>query len=117
MPSEFEPTLFAFGDEAGFGQWLDGHYRQHLRYNAALAARSPPVIIANYPILTIDAGQKGLRFWLDAHESWHEQIRPYANVIGIDLSEVDFKNPDDFYQWLDVHNEEHSELDLAFGVA
>ena len=117
VTTQFMPNLFSYGDEAGFGQWLVGHYRQHLAYNQVLAAQTAPIVIPVYPILTLTAGKPGVRFWLDSHENWHEAIRPYANVLGIDLSSVDWQNPNEFYQWLDIHNQEHGELDLAFGVA
>jgi hypothetical protein len=117
LSTEFSPNLFAFGDIAGNGAWLDGHYRQHLRYNAVLAARTPPVIISVYPIMIVQAGELGRKDWLNSHENWHELIRPYANVTSIDLSEVNLDDPNQFYQWMDLHNQEHGFLDTAFGVA
>jgi hypothetical protein len=97
--------------------WLVGHYRQHLRYNAVLAARSPPVIIDEFPILNLGDSKREVRFWLDAHQNWHQLIRPFANVSGIDLAQVDFDNKNQFYLWQDDHNAEHRLLDQAFGVA
>lgn len=117
MASEFQIVDLSYGDEAGWGMWLDMHYRQHLRYNAVLAARNPAQVLPVYDLLTTTGGERGLRFWLDAHETWHELVRPFANVTGINLADVDFRKPEEFYQWLDLHAQEHSELDLAFGVA
>lgn len=116
MSTEFALNTLEFGDQAGWGEWLVGHFRQHLRYNLALAIRSPPIIIQEYPILTVEGGQRGLRFWLDSHSSWHDAVRPFANVTGIDLSEVDFSKEGEFYQWIDLHNQEHAAFDQVFGV-
>jgi hypothetical protein len=117
MTTEFSPNLVAYGDVAGLGRWLVGHYRQHLRYNDVLAGRSPPVIIDDFPILELGSNSQERRVWADQHEKWHELIRPFANVTGIDLANIDFSDPSQFYQWIDLHNAEHALIDTAFGVA
>jgi hypothetical protein len=116
VTSEFSPNLFEFGDIAGNGAWLDGHYRQHLRYNDVLAGQTPPIIINVYPILVVQAGELGRKDWLNSHENWHELVRPFANITSIDLSDVDLSDPNKFYEWMDLHNQEHAALDQAFGV-
>jgi hypothetical protein len=115
--TQFAANLFTIGDIAGMGLWEDGHYRQHITYVNYLAALTTPVIIPIYNIMDlIDMGDpEKLRFWLDAHNQWHEQVRPYANVTGVDLSSVDFTNASVFYQWMDDHNAEHALIDQAFG--
>jgi hypothetical protein len=117
MASEFPIKIFEFGDIAGNGYWLDSHFRNHLQYNAVLAALSPPITINPYPILVVQQGEVGRRDWLQSHENWHELIRPFANVTSIDLSQVNLDDPNQFYEWLDLHAQEHSALDTAFGVA
>ncbi len=116
LTSEFAPNTFLFGDRAGQGRWEIGHFRQHLRYEAVLAARSPPVIIATQPIMTIGSTDLERRIFLNSHNTEHELLRPYANVTGIDLSAVDLTDEEQFYTWLDDHAEEHALLDVAFGV-
>jgi|SRR5215813_4489476 len=116
MTSQFNPNTLAFGDDAGLGIWLVGHYRQHLAYNAFLASLASPIIIPTYNILAIAGGRLGMRGWLDDHEKWHEQIRPFANVTGVDFSAVDFNNESEFYAWIDLHNQEHAIIDTAFGL-
>jgi hypothetical protein len=117
VSTEFSPNLFQFGDVAGNGAWLDGHYRQHLRYNNVLAARTPPVVLPVFPILTVEAGQVGRRDWLNSHENWHELIRPFTAATGIDLSMVNLDDENQFYAWMDLHNYEHNLFDLSLGVA
>jgi hypothetical protein len=117
MASEFQANIVAFGDQAGLGLWSDGHYRQHLRYNSTLAARTPPVIIQTFPILyLVGLSKPEVVFWLDSHEKWHELIRPYAHVTGVNLSGFDITTPNAWYEWQDLHNAEHLLLDKAFGV-
>jgi len=118
MASEFAANVVAFGDQPGLGLWADGHYRQHLRYNSALAARTPAVVIAPFPILhLVGLAKPEIVFWLDSHEKWHELVRPFANVTGVDLSGFDITKPAAFYEWQDLHNAEHLLLDQAFNAA
>ncbi len=84
---------------------------------AATVALTKPVLIAVQPILTMEGGKVGMRSWLDSHENWHEDIRPFANLTGINLADVDLSKQEQFDQWLSLHGQEHEELDLAFGLA
>lgn len=115
--TEFSASTVVFGDLPGLGLWETGHYRQHLNYNTVLAKRTPAVIIPIFPILNlVGLSQQEAVFWLDAHEKWHELIRPYANVTDVNLSYFDITNPDSFYEWQDLHNAEHTLIDKAFGL-
>jgi hypothetical protein len=116
MATEFDPDIYEFGDRAGQGRWEIGHYRQHLRYLALLASLSPPIILADQPIITMGTTDLEHRIWLQSHQLMHGLLRPYANVTGIDLSLVDLTNEEQFYVWLDVHSDEHALIDQAFGL-
>ena len=116
MTTEFDPTDFLPGDRAGQGRWEIGHYRQHQRYLEFLAGQDPPIIIAEQPIITMGNTDLERKIFLNSHQVAHELIRPYANVTGIDLALVDFKNEEEFFVWLDVHASEHALLDQAFGL-
>jgi hypothetical protein len=116
--NQFLPNTFEFGDAAGLGAWLVGHYRQHLAYNVFIAANTnPPTELPEFNILTVEGARLGAQTWLNDHESWHELVRPFANVTGVDLSAVDMNKPEDFYEWIDLHNQEHAAIDQAFGLA
>jgi hypothetical protein len=117
MATEFKINEFEFGDAAGNGMFLVGHYRNHLQYNAVLAKRTPPVLLPVFPILAVEGGKIGRRSWLDSHADWHNLLRPLANATGVDLSTVDLDNENEFTQWMGAHNAEHAFLDQAFGIA
>lgn len=119
MTTEFQITDILYGDVAGMGMWSDGHYRQHLRYNAKLATNTPPVILPDFPIFycpLFSGSRKEIRFWLDAHEKWHELLRPIANITGPNFSDLQWEKEAYFYDWLDVHTAEHNLLDRRLGV-
>jgi hypothetical protein len=117
VTTQFELNTLVYGDDAGLGEWLIGHFRQHLAYNSHLASQTTPVVLDTFNLMTIEGGYEGLRFWLDAHNSWHELVRPYANVTGVDLSIVDWRKKDEWYEWVDLHNQEHAAIDNAFNLA
>lgn len=117
LSTEFFANVVAFGDIPGIGLWEVGHYRQHLNYNTFLATRSPPVVIAAYPILNLVGLDKDrLMWWLNEHELWHEAIRPFANVTDTDLSYFNVDDQNSFYNWQQLHNAEHAAIDAAFGL-
>lgn len=119
MSSEFANNTVLYGDVVGIGVWADGHYRQHLRYNDVLAKRTPPVILPDFPIFwfpLFSGTRKEIRFWLDSHEQWHEQLRPVANITGPNFADLDWTKEAYFYDWIDTHNVEHDLLDRAFGT-
>lgn len=115
--SEFAINTLVWGDQVALGLWEVGHYRAHLAWNNALAALAHPVIIPAYPILDlVSLDDEQIKFWKDAHENWHQAIRPFTNVTGVDLSFVNFRDADSFYEWQDLHNQEHALIDHALGI-
>lgn len=114
--SEFNPPIFAYGDEAGRGRWEIGHYRQHLNYLTHLAALSPPILIPDHPLMRIGDSDLEQKLWLEDHANTHGLLRAYANVTGVDLSAVDLDDEQEFYVWLDAHAQEHLLIDQAFGL-
>lgn len=117
MSSEFQINEVAFRDPAGMGAYEVGHYRQHLDYQTVLAARTPPIILPTFPIFHFGGNAEELRFWLNDHETLHELLRPIANVQSVDLSALNINSAESWYEWVDVHRQEHSLLDAAFGLA
>jgi hypothetical protein len=116
MSTEFNPNIVAFGDRAGLGQWEIGHYRQHLRYLAALAARTPSVILQDHNIIGMGDGEKR-KAWANDHQAAHAALRPLANITGTDYTGYNLDDEDDWNQFMSDHAAEHASLDMAFGVA
>src|SRR5262249_48277007 len=117
MTTEFQIGTLAFGDAAGLGLFEIEHYRQHLRYKDALAGRTPPVIIQDFPIMRLVGSSKSERAsWLASHEKLHETLRPFANVSGPNYADVNMDDPEAFNDWLSIHLTEHQLLDAAFGL-
>lgn len=113
----FSPDQVPFGDDIGFGVWLNGHYLEHQQFVRLGLQASPPRPIADYDLLAYPY-KPGLarRMWLDSHQRVHDTLRLITGVQGFDLSAVDFDNEVSFAIWLDAHAQEHKLLRTAFGV-
>lgn len=55
--------------------------------------------------------------WLQFHNAMHQSE---ADVMGItsfiDLSAVDFRNPDEFYVWMQTHQDAHAIENATLGI-
>lgn len=115
MAVSFQPDTCLPKDAAGWGMWLNGHYREHLQMGT-LAASLASVNVPNYDILSWRDEPEIVQQWLVAHEQIHEALRVICNVTGTDLSLVDLKQDDDFLEWQDAHALEHQIFRQVLGI-
>ena len=115
MPLFFHASV-AFGDQAGWGQWLQEHQYEHTQF-VQIGQTSVPVILwPAYDLASWENSKSFSRFWLNTHESIHNQMRAHFGITGINLADVDLSKPEEFYLWLDAHAQEHANLRQAFGI-
>lgn len=112
----FQPDICLPKDPAGFGMWLNGHYREHLQLAQACLALTPSIVVPNYDILGWKDEPALVQQWLVSHESMHETLRAACNVTGADLSLVDFSKDDEFLDWMDDHAQEHQNFRSVLGI-
>jgi hypothetical protein len=116
--AQFFHDQVAFGDAAGFGIWRLEHAYEHTQFVQLLAARSPPLLLSDYPFFDWFVGNKGFQTtWLDTHQRVHDFLRQVTGVGGPDLDDVDFDEPQQWYDWHGAHATEHANLRAAFGIA
>ncbi len=116
MSVTFFNDQVARNDSAGMGVWLTEHFYEHNRFWHILAARTPPVLIPDWPLIEWKDDKLHRREWLDVHERVHDALRAQAGITGVDLGIVDFDQDSEFYGWLDLHASEHSQLRQIFGA-
>lgn len=112
----FQPDIVAAKDPPGFGFWRSGHYFEHQAMITFCAKLTPAVHIPDYDIYAWRDEPEIVAQWLQAHNEIHNALRVPANVTGIDLSLVDFKDEDQWLEWHDDHAQEHLLLRNAFGM-
>src|SRR5215470_3062127 len=116
MPN-FVPDQTQFGDLAGYGNWDDGHAREHLQFVSMFAGQTPSITIDGYNLLSMLATTGQTRSaQLNAHQKVHQMLRAQAGITGIDLAAVDLDNEGLFYDWLHLHATEHAQIRQFLGI-
>ena len=115
MPLFFH-DIFMFGDEAGFAQYRQEHWYEHVQFVQLGQTAATPRLIPDYDFTSWQNTTDFARSWLTSHETTHEILRSLTGVSGVNLADVDLTNESEFYQWLDAHRAEHAQLRTAFGI-
>lgn len=115
MPIFFH-DIYLFGDEAGGSIWRSEHAGEHTQFVTTLAKAAPIKLIPDYDLASWDQSKPFITRWHVQHEAVHEQLRFYTGVSGVNLSDVDFSDQAEFYDWLDGHKAEHVLLRQALGI-
>ena len=115
MP-QFSPDQCTFQDAAGYGAWDIAHAREHLQFVQVLSQQTPAIVIPDYDFLAFLTSGPSLKSIVQSHSDAHNLLRTILNVSGIDLSEVDLTNSDDFYNWTQYHSTEHAAMRQVLGI-
>lgn len=115
MP-QFQPDQCTFGDLSGYGAWDIGHGREHGQFVQALAGLTPPVLLADYDLLSLLTAGQARRSMVQSHAQAHDLLRSALGITGIDLSQVNLDDQGDFYNWTGYHATEHAQIRQALGL-
>jgi glycogen debranching enzyme len=95
---------------------LSEHYLEHAQFVQIFQSRTPPIFIPDYNYALWGDDKKVISAWLEAHEAAHEALRDHTGVSGIDLSDVDLSQDDQFFDWMDSHAAEHADIRAALRI-
>lgn len=116
MP-QFQPDQVTFADMPGYGAWDCGHGREHIQFVQALAARSPPVLFADYDFLSLLTSGQSRRSQLESHQEAHALLNQILGLpTSIDFSQVNLDDQNDFYNWTGYHASAHAQIRQALGL-
>lgn len=115
MP-QFQPDQVTFHDIPGYGAWDVGHGREHLQFVATMAQSTPSIEIPAFDMMVFLSAGNARKSILQTHAQVHNILRGALGVQGVDLSEVNLDQMDDFYVWLGVHAQEHANIRAALGI-
>lgn len=108
-------SQFSYEDDGAFEDFLLLNGLSHGTYNGVLEAFG--IVPLTYPILDIGDDDVGKKDWLQNHYLMHKFLVTTLNLPDIpDLSDVDFHVPDEFYNWLQLHAQQHQLADLVLNV-
>jgi hypothetical protein len=111
----FHSTLLP-KDPIGFSIWLQEHYLEHAQFVQIFQQQTPPIFVPDYNFALWSDDKKVTSAWLESHQAAHQSLRDHTGVSGIDLSDVDLSQDDQFVDWVDSHAAEHADLRRAMGI-
>ena len=100
-------------DDAGLQRFSFSNNDEHLSINRAILARFNqllPVYVLD-PINTHDPNT-----WLNVHQIVHNLQNQILGIVGNDLSDVDFQNPEQMASWVWLHAQEHYQASNILGI-
>ena len=102
-----------FGDLEGLKWFQFENYLQHQLFFQTLNSKG--ISTPFYPIEDIDPSN--IDDWLLIHNQMHESL---ATILVLDnpfqLLDADINKEEDFYDWLGVHQDIHTQIANALGV-
>jgi len=110
-------TLFnIFQDQVGMSQFAFANADLHDRQNAAILQRYS-VSLPAYVLDPISLENTGLENWLQIHQDIHTRTNSILGIAGNDLSDVDFRNPNQVASWIWLHAQEHVQASNKLGLS
>ena len=102
-----------FGDDDAFKVFLGDHLLCHQELNAEIE-RQYGVAPDIYPL----GDNTGDTDWLLNHYRMHQSLEDILGLVGLsDLSDVDFKDEQQFTDWMLIHNTEHQLLNQVLNLS
>lgn len=101
-------------DEPGFLRFTFHNMDQHRLIVAAIAAQKNIAL----PLYALDpVAPSNISEFLAIHQQAHNDFTGVLGIAGVDLTSVDFKDPEQLASWSRLHGEEHRQAAniLGFG--
>ena len=96
-------------------EWLDFSFHnisEHRRIADAIQATYSQTV----PVLAIDPIPVPYDDWLEKHYEMHSQAADITGTVNYDLRDVDFSSPGDLQSWIQLHYQQHLDLNRALGL-
>ena len=93
--------------------WSFSNQDQHNRIVTAIAAQKK-VDIPQFPLdpITMD----DFPGWARQHQEAHNNFTQILGIGGVDLTDVDLKDPGELAAWIRLHAEEHRQAAQILGI-
>lgn len=107
------PRLYAFpNSEDEWRSWTFNHAANH--YDWVNAPKAAGKMLVQYPLDLIDPRDLGM--WLYQHQVMHNQVNALLQTSGFDLTVLDWEDPDQLRNWINLNGAEHVRISAALGV-
>jgi hypothetical protein len=115
MP-QFSPDQVTFRDNIGYGNWDDNHHREHLQFVQVLSTRTPAINLPVFDLLQMLSSEPTRATNLNNHNQSHALLRQITGVSGVDYTEFNLDDENDFYSFTGYHSTEHQAIRTALGM-
>lgn len=106
---------FLYENETAWSDFLLVNALAHENYNTALELLG--VSPVNYPIFDKGDTKEATDDWLHTHGLMHKSLTSSLGLTEVpDLTDVEVHDDKQFYDWLQLHMEQHQLLDAALNV-
>jgi hypothetical protein len=116
MP-QFQPDLVNFGDMPGYGAFDVGHHREHLQFVQVLAMQATPIVLPDFDFLQFLTAGQTRQSQLVTHYQAHLMLRQITNVQGVDLTQFNLDDADDFNNFIGYHSQDHILMRQQLGIS
>ena len=69
------------------------------------------------PVYVLDPIPADRGNWLETHQNVHNLMNAVLGIVGNDLSDVDFKKPNELSSWIWLHAQEHYQAAKILGTS
>lgn len=108
------PALYALPRTADdWRAWSFNHAANHYDWIQSAQTQKNQQL-AQYKLDPLDPANLGL--WLYYHQAMHNQVNALLGTSGFDLLELQWDDPDQLQEWLQLNGDEHQRISAALGV-
>ena len=100
-------------DQDGWAAWAFNHAAIHMTVNGAVSTQKSQNL-TQYMLDAVDPEDLGM--WLYQHQATHNQVNAVLGINGYDLTNLNWRDKDQFEWWLQLNGEEHQKWNEILGV-
>jgi hypothetical protein len=109
------PLLYAAPeDQEGWKSWGFNHAANHYDWIPAFQSQKNIIGFQQFILSPIDPQELGM--FLYNHQAAHDQANSALGTQGFNLLSLDWKDPDQFAEWLRANADEHVRISAALGI-
>lgn len=101
-------------DDDDWRSWAFNHGAIHFDWVPALQSQKKVTGLQQFYLSEIDPNDLGM--WLYNHQVAHDQANAALGTTGYNLLSLDWRDPDQFAEWIRQNGDEHQRIGEALGL-
>ena len=100
-------------DKTALAQFSFANADEHTQINQGILKKYS----IQMPVYVLDPIPTDQQNWLETHQNVHNLMNAVLGIVGNDLSDVDFKKPNELASWIWLHAQEHYQAAKILGTS